>query len=369
MNDKKLDLGRYASTLLALALGLFGAYLLLRYLLPVALPFLLAWALALVLRPLNVYLSRRLHIGRRAIAFSTVLLSLFLVGLFLYFSVDRLLFELRGAVEYLSGEPSPLTGLLDGLFPNGGEGLLGYAGALADHLAEALLTAIPPLLGSAVLSIPGMLLSVLVTVMAAFYFSLDLDSIHASIGRLLPGALSSQLTRLREGAMRIGCGYLRAYLLLTAVIFLIMLAGLSLLGVEYALLLSILLSAVDILPVVGVGTVLVPWGILSLLFGKGSLGIGLLVLFAVSEVVRQILEPRLLGRALGIPPLLSLAALYFGARFFGLFGLLLGPILAVLVRLLFEAVGGYKTKNPSNDGISVGQARSTLPERRQREQT
>ena len=369
MIDKKLDLGRYASALLAAALGILGGYLALRYLLPVALPFLVAWAMALCLRPLNAYLARRLGLPMRLISVLTVLVALLLVGLFLYAVVGRLLFELRGAVEYLSAEPSPLSGLLTGLFPDEEGALHGYAGEVADRLRDALLSAIPPILGSAVLSLPGVLLSLFVTVVAAFYFSLGLDEVHAGVRRLLPERMGAQLSRLREGALRVGLGYLRAYSVLTTVIFLIMLVGLSLLGMEYALLLSLLLSAVDILPVVGVGTVLVPWGIGLLLLGEGSLGIGLLVLFVVSEVARQILEPRLLGKTLGIPPLLSLAALYFGARFFGFFGLVLGPLFAVLLKLLLEAPGLKKTKNPSCDGVSVGQARSTLPERRQREQT
>ncbi len=368
MNDKKLL--RVLTVLLTVALGLLGGYLTLRYLLPVALPFLISWALALALRPLNAYLSRRLHLPLRLVSVVTVLIALFLVGLFLYTAATRLFSELRGAVAYLSGDPNPLSGLLAGLFPEEGEGVLASAGLLADRLAEALLSAIPPLVGSAVLTIPGVLLSVLVTVVAAFYFSLDLEGVHNGVRRLLPEKLAARLPGLREGAFRIGLGYLRAYLILTAVIFLIMLVGLSLLGVEYALLLSLLLSAVDILPVVGVGTVLVPWGILSLLLGRSGFGIGLLALFAVSEVARQILEPRLVGKTLGIPPLLSLAALYFGARFFGIFGLVLGPILAVLLKLFLLDPRLKKTKNPSpGDGVSVGQARSTLPERRQREQT
>ena len=103
-----------------------------------------------------------------------------------------------------------------------------------------------------------------------------------------------------------------------------------------AFFLALLLTGVDILPVVGVGTVLVPWGILSLALGNTPLGIGLLALFAVSEVVRQVLEPRLLGSMLGVHPLTSLLALYLGARIFGLFGVILAPFLAVGLRVGFR---------------------------------
>lgn len=124
--------------------------------------------------------------------------------------------------------------------------------------------------------------------------------------------------------------------MLSGAIFLVMLLGLTLLRVRYAFFLALLLTGVDILPVVGVGTVLVPWGILSLALGNTPQGIGLFALFAVSEVVRQVLEPRLLGSTLGVHPLTSLLSLYLGARLFGLFGVILAPFLAIGLRTLFR---------------------------------
>ena len=241
---------------------------------------------------------------------------------------------------------------------------------MVDRAVEALLSALPPLVGGFVLSLPAALLFVLISVVAAFYFSLDLPRVHGVIRRLFPPSAANALSALRADAFRLGLGYARSYLILAGIIFLIMLLGLSLLGVRYALLLSILLAAVDILPVLGIGVILVPWGIVTMAFGDTGLGIGLLVLFGAAEILRQVIEPKLLGAALGVHPLLSLFSLYLGARLFGLFGLILGPVIAVLLRAGFlRLTEPQKTKNPSNDGISVGHARSTLPERRQREQT
>lgn len=374
MKNIKTDFGKWASVLLVIALGGAFAYLAVRYLLPVAIPFLLAWGVAIFLRPVNHYLHKKLRLPLRLVAFLTVLLTLLLAALLAWGVIGRLVREVRSAVEYLTAEPSPLEGFFAWLSPEtGGEAVLSrveqYGRALLGHLADALLAALPPLVGSAVLSLPGVLLSLLVTVVAAFYFSIDLERVHDTIRGLLPEGWRASLGRMRAGAYRLGVGYLRSYLVLVLVIFFVMLVGLSVLGVEYALLLALLLAAVDILPVIGVGTVLIPWGIVSLATGRDALGVGLILLFAVAEVTRQILEPRLVGAALGVHPLLSLLSLYLGARLFGLLGLILGPLLAVLLRLLFLRLSREKTKNPSYDGVSVGQARSTLPERRQREHT
>lgn len=367
MNFSKINFKECAAVLVCITLLFLLSYFAVQYLLPVVLPFFLAWGLALLLRPLNCYLERRFRIPRRLCAVLTVLLSLGLLFGILFAVLGRLAAELRSVALLLTAEPSPIVGAVASLFPPG-EGAA-YAEAIVLRLGEALLSALPPLLGSAVLTLPSVLLFLLVSVVASFYFSLDIERVHATVRSLLPVRIGASLGRLREGAFRLGLGYLRSYLILTGVILLIMLVGLSLLRVEYALLLSLVLAAVDILPVVGVGTVLIPWGAISLALGNTRLGIGLLLLFTVSEVARQVLEPRLLGSALGIHPLLSLFSLYLGARLFGLFGLVLGPLLAVLAKIVFGRIGDRKTKNPSDDGVSVGQARSTLPERRQREQT
>ncbi len=364
---------RWAAAVVALlGVGLL-AWLFFSYLLPIALPFLLSFLLSLCLRPLNSAVARRTRLPVRFVAVLSLLLSLFLLGWLIYGIFGRLVAEIRGVVAYLGENPSPIDALLARFFPEAQEnGALAWLSSLfaelSGHMGEALMDALPPLLGSAVLSLPNVLLFLLIAVVSAFYFSLDADKIGAAFLSLLPATYRERFTAWRAGAFRLGVSYLRSYAILTAVVFVLMLVGLLLLGVKYALLLSLLLAALDILPVVGVGTVLVPWGIFSLLLGDVRLGIGLLLLFGVSEIVRQVLEPRLVGAALGIHPLLSLFSLYLGTRLFGFFGLILGPFLAVLIKVLLSRIFP-KTKNPSNDGISVGHARTTLPERRQREHT
>ena len=373
MKLSDIDTARLSSLLVSGAILLGVAYIAVRYLLPVLLPFLLAWGLALLLRPLNAQVTKKSGLPYRLVAMLTLLLTLFAVFFLLFLIGSRLGAELRAAIGALSEGDTPFLERLVGLFAtdDGKEGGLdSLVGMMVDRAVEALLSALPPLVGGFVLSLPAALLFVLISVVAAFYFSLDLPRVHGAIRRLFPPSAANALSALRADAFRLGLGYARSYLILAGIIFLIMLLGLSLLGVRYALLLSILLAAVDILPVLGIGVILVPWGIVTMAFGDTGLGIGLLVLFGAAEILRQVIEPKLLGAALGVHPLLSLFSLYLGARLFGLFGLILGPVIAVLLRAGFlRLTEPQKTKNPSNDGISVGHARSTLPERRQREQT
>ena len=125
--------------------------------------------------------------------------------------------------------------------------------------------------------------------------------------------------------------YLRSYFLIMLITFAVMLVGFLLLRVDYAFLFAIIVAVLDLLPIVGVGTVLVPASVFCFLSGNKALAIGLVVLFVVNEVVRQLAEPRILGKHLGIHPLLTLAAMYIGYSFFGFAGLFLLPLLVVLV--------------------------------------
>ena len=108
-------------------------------------------------------------------------------------------------------------------------------------------------------------------------------------------------------------------------------------GVEYSFILALVIALVDILPVLGTGTVLIPWGLISLIGNNYPLGIGLLIGYAVIVVVRQIIEPRIIGKFIGISPLASLAAIYIGLRLMGILGLFVFPIGAIVIKQFLQA--------------------------------
>jgi predicted PurR-regulated permease PerM len=99
---------------------------------------------------------------------------------------------------------------------------------------------------------------------------------------------------------------------------------------------AIVIAALDLLPVIGVGFVLLPWGLWSFFAGHTPFGVGLFVLFAFHTVLRQIIEPRIVGQSLGVHPLLTLFFIYVGYSVFGVIGLLLVPVFTVLVRVIFS---------------------------------
>ena len=165
---------------------------------------------------------------------------------------------------------------------------------------------------------------------------------------LLPPLVGEFAKKIKESAWLAAVGYLRAYLILMLVTFLILLVGFLILRVDYALLLAALFALLDFLPVIGIEILLLPWGIFLLFSGNFPLGIGLLLLYGLLTLVRQILEPRLVGQSLGLHPLLALGAMYAGLQLFGFLGLMLLPGALLILRNVWKGKAASKTANPGD---------------------
>jgi len=125
--------------------------------------------------------------------------------------------------------------------------------------------------------------------------------------------------------------YILGYVILTAIAFGELLVGFWILGVEYSLLLAAITALIDLLPVFGTGTILLPWAVFSFAMGNGAQGFGLITLYAVICVVRYFAEPRIIGKNVGVNPLLTLAAMFIGLKLGGVIGLLLLPIGSIVM--------------------------------------
>ncbi|MBQ8415680.1 MAG: sporulation integral membrane protein YtvI [Clostridia bacterium] len=341
---------RIASILVTLILGGVLVYFFFRYAFLLFLPFLLAWLISLGLGPLSRTLSRRMHLPHKAV---TVLLLLLFVGLGawgLWEAISRLIGEAWSLVERLLLDDRLLASVedwmsrIDGLgagigMINGGEGslgewLLGAATGAFNSLLSSLATHLPELAGGLVTSLPTVFFIVFITLIAGYYFCTDRERIEAGLISLLPRSAARRLPRIRESMRRFSLRYLRAYLLLFLITFAMLFIGLLILGVEYAFLLALLVAIADLLPVIGVGTVMVPWSVILLLGRNFYLGFGILILYLAIELMRQITEPKLVGKSLGLHPLLMLFSTYAGFYLFGLLGMILAPILTLFAKNL-----------------------------------
>lgn len=329
---------------------LLGLFLTFRYLLPLIFPFLIAFLLALAAEPIVRFGCTRLHLPRPLSSGIGVSLSfLFLVTAILMLAalILRQLRELAGIVPDLSvsirgGMDSMSAWMLqlaekapDGIEPvltrnindffSGGSALLDRVSAYLLRLASGLLS-----------QVPGRALSFGTAIIASFMISAKLPKIKD----FLQNRLNTQKMRLLSDALgrlkaSLG-GWLKAQLKLSAITFCVGAAGMLLLRVPHGLLWAALIAVVDAFPVLGTGSVLIPWSLVAFLQGDRLLAFGLLGLYGAAAVTRSVLEPRLVGKQLGIDPLITLLALYVGFKLFGLPGMLLSPMVAVTVTQLME---------------------------------
>ena len=185
--------------------------------------------------------------------------------------------------------------------------------------------------------LPNLLIFLLITIVSCFYFCADIDKINKKAVSFLPERLRIKVPVIKKRVLEKLSGYVRAYILLFLLTFGELLIGFSILRVHYPLLLAVVISILDILPILGVGTALIPWALAEILFAKDYYtGIGLFIMYVIITVVRQITEPKVVAGSLGLPPLLTLIAMYAGLKLFGFLGIIIAPFAVLVLRSVKE---------------------------------
>ena len=335
MNNERIKNTCYI-LVLALCVLVIG-YLSMRYVLPLLLPFLIAFFVGLAVKKPAAFLSEKTKLPEKG--WSLLLTVSVISGLLVLmgFGVYRLSIEVWHFLEGLGEEPPTLEGT-GGIF--GREGIVGgLISGFGEEVAEGIYSLLIKLLGSlgsflsgVIASVPRVALGSLITLIASIYFALDIGKITGALLNILPERIREGAVKVSHRLLDVGIKYARSYLILMLITFLIILAGFLILRVPYAVLLSMGVSVLDVLPVIGVGTVLIPWSVVELIRGNIALSVGLLVLYLVNLVIRQLVEPRIVGKHLGVHPVLTLFLLYVGYSLFGIAGLLLVPLATVVVK-------------------------------------
>lgn len=319
-------------------------FLALRYLFPFFLPFMLGLFLALTAEP-TAKILRRHGWARGAAAFAAVTAVLVLTAGALWLAGAVLADRAAALARSFSGTADQLTAGL--------HTLRDWAGNLADRapagLSEPLGRSVDDLFqgrgllekaadaalgmaGRAAQDLPGLLVTLGTALLSAYMLCARLPELRARAADL--PVWREKLRPAWERLRRTAGQWFRAQLRLSAVTFGIVLGGFFLLGVRQKLALALFTALVDAVPLLGSGTVLVPWALVSVLSGQPVRAVGLLGVYVTALVTRSALEPRLLGRHLGLDPLAALMALYAGYRIWGFWGMVIAPILTVTAREL-----------------------------------
>lgn len=333
---------RKAALILAVTLGF---YLTIQYLLPLLLPFLLGGALALAAEPMVRFFCQRLHMPRTVAAILGVTMAFALLGLTLLVLCGLAFRQLqaltgilpdmeqtiRSGMGALSGWMLELAGRTPAMvreplmknvqnFFSNGSALLEKAAGYGIQLASGILSQLP----NGALAFGTGLIS-------SFMISAKLPQIREGIARRLPGEKIKPWLDSLKSLKSALVGWLKAQVKLSGVTFVILCISFLLLRIPYGPFWAFLVALVDAFPILGTGTALVPWSLIAFVQGNTLRAFGLLGAYAVVTVTRTILEPRLVGQQLGLDPLVTLVCFYAGFRLWGILGMILAPMLAVMV--------------------------------------
>lgn len=333
-----------------------------KYALGALLPFLLAAALSSFISPAVSGISKKTRLPKKLIAAIIILLIFAAASGLLYLAAARVIYEAGRLLERVAEDPELINSKIDGFisaFTSKGSKFallskifnsevfkkFGFdVSELLKHGIESMVSSVSAWIPSAAVNlvsgIPSVLFSALVFLISAFYMTSERGIAGRAFTGILPRKWQIKIPYIKEKLKKTLQGYLKAYFFIMVITFLEAFIGLSILKVNYSFLTAIVISIVDILPILGTGTVLIPWSFFAFASSETRLGMGLLILYAVTLIVRQVIEPRIVGSSLGIHPLATLASVYLGLKFLGIIGIFIGPMVALLLGEIFFKTGG-----------------------------
>jgi sporulation integral membrane protein YtvI len=346
--DKKVDFVLNSAYFVLLAAFL---YVFMRYLFSLISPFLLAFAIAYLLERPAKLLARSSKAPMKVVTLLLVLVFYSLIGLVLFLLGAKLVSMAVAGVAQLpslySNQLAPfLTAAFEGLeqllarldpdlVDFLGEGFNQFVSSLGDIVSDVS----KALIGYAsnfASFLPSFTIKILLMVISTFFFAGDTEKISAVAMRQLSPRGRDVVVEVRNYLLTTLLVVIRSYAIIMTVTFVELAIGLSIIRVPNAVLIALLIALFDVLPVLGTGGIMIPWIIVVFFQANYPLGIGLLVVYLVVTVVRNILEPKIVGGQLGLHPAITLMSMFVGASLFGLLGLFGLPITLSLLRYLNE---------------------------------
>lgn len=336
-------------------LSMIATIIIFAWLLPRALsyfmPFVIAAVISLIANPLVRFLERRIKIKRKAGSAFVIILTLALVVFVLYLLVSLLITEISGfatqipqAWESISatfketGEnlslyatklPKGVQQWLDSVSDDVYKSLSTWVGALGERTADAA--------GNLMKNLPLTLVGIIMCILASYLFIAERDYLAGLADKIMGPKAKKRWEVVRITMRDAVGGYFKAQFKIMGVVYVILFAGLLILRVKYAFLIALLIAFLDFLPFFGTGTVMWPWALVAALQENYKFAIGMMIVWAISQTVRQLIQPKLVGDSMGMEPIPTLLLLYVGFRVGGALGLIIAVPIGMIVLNLYRA--------------------------------
>ncbi len=316
-------------------------------------PFLIGWIISMIASPVVRFFEERLKIRRKGASVIVIVAVLAVVILLVYVICAQLV---REGISFVNELPALWDGIMTELSQVGAnlEGIYSklpldtqrtldnigseagtYFGGLIENIGTPTFEAV----GSVAKQLPDIFLGVVMCILSAYFFVADKSYVSGLMKKYVPGAVLYRLDLIRRSFRNAVGGYFKAQFKIECWIYVMLVIGLLILKVRYVPLVALGIAFLDFLPVFGTGTVMIPWAVIEILGNDYQMAMGLLIIWVAGQLVRQIIQPKIVGDSIGMEPIPTLFLLFIGYKVAGVMGMILAvPIGIIIVNLYEEGV-------------------------------
>lgn len=330
-------------------------YILLKYFLDFFAPFITAVVIAAISEPVVLFFEKRLGLPRKIAVLISLSLTVLAIAAMVSFCLFRILRELASLQNNIVSYINIFSRDFQSLFSSDSAYYQNLPEDIAAAVADSLKSLAPKLREifqslikysfDAVRSIPRITVFMVTTLLATYFISSDRRMIMTFIRKQLSPRWAGSLPDIWNNSISVILGYFKALFILTVLTFAEVSTGLLIMGMDYAFVMGLLVAICDAVPMLGTWIIMLPWIAWHLLFGNVGTAFGLAMIFLLGGIMRQLLEPKIVGNQTGLHPLVTLVSMYAGANIFGLPGMLLGPISVVILTKLQESGAAHLWKD------------------------
>ena len=314
-------------------------------------PFVIGWFIAYLAYPLVGWMESRVKIKKKLGSALIIILVIAIVAGLGYLGIVKLIREIQMALtnapdlyQDLEAGLREIGARFQGVYKMLPENIQSGWNSLIQNMDEKAGSVIAGIgnlaveaTGNVVKRIPGILVSVIVALVSAYFFTAQREEIIQWSKKVAPKAIEARMSIVMYNLKYAVGGYFKAQFKIMVVVGLILLCGFLILGVDYAFLLAILIAFLDLLPFFGTGTALIPWAVYKFFVMDIKTAVALLIIYGITQLVRQIIQPKLVGDSIGLSPLLTLLLLYAGYRVGGLLGMIVAVPIGMIILNLYKA--------------------------------
>lgn len=306
-------------------------------------PFIIAYFVSLIVNPMVNGIEKRFRLPRGVCAVMVIVLTVGVLGGIITGVIWKIIDEIRNIyedlpaiydnvivswtkiTEFFSDFVAMLPGRLQAVFDDAVNQVMVWFSDIATN-AEIMRSA-----GNIAKKLPSIFVVTIVFILSLFFMITDAKAVSSAVKRPFSEEFIQKMEGFKADLKKYVGGYIKAQLTIMCISFTIILIGLSILKVDYSLIIALAVAILDALPFFGSGAVLWPWSIISFIMGNPLMGIGLIIIYLAVILMRQFIEPKIVSQNIGIHPIVTLMSMYVGFRIFSIGGMILGPIMMVIL--------------------------------------